>query len=285
MHALRRPGIIIGVALAALLGGIAVVFGQAAGTFLTATPVMGLALAVDTCDLQSYSAGTINQMTMTTGGELCTSDGTSGTAVTSVALSVPATSIFGVTGSPITTAGTIGLTMTGTSGGIPYFSSASVLSSSAVLTNHRIVLGGGAAASPKLVGSLGTATTVLHGAAAGDPTFGAVALATDVSGILPIANLQGGDGTPSGPTSCGTGSPALEAGATDLRGVVDTGGGAVLACTIAFGGTYSTAPICVATNQGATPIAISVSAISTSAATFTFAAALGSGKFNYHCIP
>lgn len=39
----------------------------------------------------------------------------------------------------------------------------------------------------KPLGSLGTTTTVLHGNAGGAPSFGAVALATDVSGQLPIA--------------------------------------------------------------------------------------------------
>lgn len=38
----------------------------------------------------------------------------------------------------------------------------------------------------------GTTTTVLHGNASGNPTFGAVALATDVGGILPAANLPAG---------------------------------------------------------------------------------------------
>jgi hypothetical protein len=38
------------------------------------------------------------------------------------------------------------------------------------------------------LGSLGTTTTVLHGNAAGAPSFGAVVLTTDVSGILPLAN-------------------------------------------------------------------------------------------------
>lgn len=38
------------------------------------------------------------------------------------------------------------------------------------------------------LGSLGTTTTVLHGNAAGAPTFGAVVLTTDVSGVLPAAN-------------------------------------------------------------------------------------------------
>lgn len=54
------------------------------------------------------------------------------------------------------------------------------------LTDHAIVLGnGGAKAKP---GTLGTTVTVLHGNAAGDPTYGAVSLTTDVSGVLPLAN-------------------------------------------------------------------------------------------------
>lgn len=68
--------------------------------------------------------------------------------VTSVGLTVPATSIFGVTGSPITTTGDLGLTTTGTSGGIPYFSSSSVISSSAALTANLPVIGGGAGSAP-----------------------------------------------------------------------------------------------------------------------------------------
>jgi hypothetical protein len=36
--------------------------------------------------------------------------------------------------------------------------------------------------------SAGTTTTVLHGNAAGAPTFGAVSLTADVSGVLPVAN-------------------------------------------------------------------------------------------------
>ncbi len=38
------------------------------------------------------------------------------------------------------------------------------------------------------VAGLGTSSQVLHGAAAGPPTFGAVVLTTDVSGVLPLAN-------------------------------------------------------------------------------------------------
>lgn len=94
-----------------------------------------------------------------------------GGTVTSVALSVPGGSIFGVSGSPVTLTGTLGLTITGTSGGIPYFSSSSALSTSAALTAHGVVIGGGAATAPTSTGS-GTAGQVLtsNGASA-DPTF------------------------------------------------------------------------------------------------------------------
>jgi len=83
-------------------------------------------------------------------------------------------------------------TVAGTSGGVPYFSSGTTWASSGALTANRLVLGGGAGAAPTVLGSLGTTTTVLHGNAAGAPTFGTVSLTADVSGILPVAN--GGNG-------------------------------------------------------------------------------------------
>lgn len=82
-----------------------------------------------------------------------------------------------------------------TSGGIPYFSSTTAMASSALLAANQLVLGGGAGTAPATLGSLGTTTTVLHGNAAGAPTFGAVDLATDVTGTLPVPN--GGTGAAS----------------------------------------------------------------------------------------
>jgi hypothetical protein len=60
------------------------------------------------------------------------------------------------------------------------------------LTNHALVVGAGAGNPPTTLGSLGTTTTVLHGNPSGAPTFGAVSLTADVSGILPPTN--GGTG-------------------------------------------------------------------------------------------
>jgi len=59
------------------------------------------------------------------------------------------------------------------------------------LTASAVVVGNGTD-DVKVLASLGTTTTVLHGNAAGLPTFGAVVLTADVSGILPGAN--GGTG-------------------------------------------------------------------------------------------
>jgi hypothetical protein len=98
---------------------------------------------------------------------------TTGT-VTSVDFSVPAASLFSVSGNPITSSGTIALATSGTSGGIPYFSSATQMNSSAALAANQIVLGGGAGTAPATLGSLGTTTTVLHGNAGGAPSYAAV---------------------------------------------------------------------------------------------------------------
>lgn len=87
---------------------------------------------------------------------------------------------------PVNKGGT-GLT-SGTSGGILGFTGSTTIASSAVLAANQLVLGGGAGATPTTLGSLGTTTTVLHGNAAGAPSFGAVSLTADVSGTLPIGN-------------------------------------------------------------------------------------------------
>ncbi|MBI3231850.1 MAG: hypothetical protein HYZ51_02090, partial [Candidatus Doudnabacteria bacterium] len=91
---------------------------------------------------------------------------------------------------PVADGGT-GLT-SGTSGGVLGFTAAGTIASSILLTANALVLGGGAGATPTVVGSLGTTTTLLHGNAAGAPSFSAVVLTADVSGILPSAN--GGTG-------------------------------------------------------------------------------------------
>ena len=104
----------------------------------------------------------------------------------------------------------------GTSGGVLGFTAAGTIASSIALTASAIVLGGGAGATPTPMGSLGSTTTVLHGNAGGNPSFGAVALGTDVSGTLPVAN--GGTGitsslrfAPGGRLTLTTATPVMAA--------------------------------------------------------------------------
>jgi hypothetical protein len=112
-----------------------------------------------------------------------------------VAADIPPISSGSITGTiPVANGGT-GLT-SGTSGGVLAFTAAGTIASSGALTASRIVLGGGAGAAPTVLGSLGTTTTVLHGNAAGAPSFAAVDLTTTVTGTLPTAN--GGTGLTGG---------------------------------------------------------------------------------------
>lgn len=59
--------------------------------------------------------------------------------------------IVSVGGSPVTTSGTLALTVAGTSGGIVYFSGANTWASSAALASNALVVGGGAGAAPATI--------------------------------------------------------------------------------------------------------------------------------------
>jgi len=135
---------------------------------------------------------------------------TSSGVVTSVGFSVPATSIFTATGSPVTGSGTLGFTTAGTSGGIPYFSSAAALSSSAVLTANLPVIGGGAGAAPS-VGSVSGNTT----------KFATVNTTTFVSGNC--VQVDASSNLTTAAAACGTGGgitfPQTVSGTTTSGGI------------------------------------------------------------------
>jgi len=78
--------------------------------------------------------------------------------------------LISVGGSPVTTSGTLALTVAGTSGGMVYFSSASAWASSGVLAASSLVIGGGAGAAPStittgtgVVSALGVTTNAASG--------------------------------------------------------------------------------------------------------------------------
>jgi hypothetical protein len=117
----------------------------------------------------TLTAGTGVTITNGSGTITIAATGTGGT-VTSVAQSFTG-GLISVAGSPVTTSGTLALTVAGTSGGLPYFSSASTWASSAALTQYGVVLGGGAGAAPTST-SAGTAGYILTSNGSGAaPTF------------------------------------------------------------------------------------------------------------------
>lgn len=80
----------------------------------------------------------------------------------------------------------------GTSGGIPYYSATSTITGSGLLSPNAIVLGGGSGSSPTTLGSLGTTSTLLHGNAAGAPTFGQIVTADITANNVDMATKMTG---------------------------------------------------------------------------------------------
>lgn len=163
------------------------------GTLTNATglPVGGIS-ATGTPSSTTYLRGDGTWATVTS----------SGGTVTSVSQTFTG-GIVSVSGSPVTTSGTLALTVAGTSGGIPYFSSATTWATSAALAANAIVIGGGAGVAPSttttgtgvltaLGTNVGTAGAfVVNGGALGTPSSGTLTNATG----LPISTGVSGLGT------------------------------------------------------------------------------------------
>ena len=185
-----------------------------ANTYTTVTPAAGQSVRIN-------AGGTA--------WEAYTPSAGTGT-VTSVAASFTG-GLISLTGSPITTSGTLAFTVAGTSGGIPYFSAANTWASSAALTANALMVGGGAGAAPStittgtgVVTALGVAVGsagafVTNGGALGTPSSGTV---TNLTGTASI-NINGtvGATTPTtGAFTTVTASSTISDSIGDVRTIV-----------------------------------------------------------------
>jgi hypothetical protein len=170
-----------------LAGTLAAVNG---GTAQTTYATGDLLYASGANTLAKLGIGTAAQvLTVTSGVPAWGSAGGAGT-VTSVAQSFTG-GLISVSGSPITGSGTLALSVAGTSGGIPYFSSASTWASSAALTQYGIVYGGGAGATP-VATAAGTTGQVLTATTSGAPSWTTLVVSAPAGAIIYTANNFGG---------------------------------------------------------------------------------------------
>jgi len=137
------------------------VSGQTGVSVAAAAKVILVSNGTDVVAATSYGTGSVSSVGLTfTGG------------------------IVSVANSPVTGSGTLALTIAGTSGGIPYFSSTSGWASSNMLAANALMIGGGAGAAPSttttgtgVVTALGVNTGsagafVVNGGALGTPASG-----------------------------------------------------------------------------------------------------------------
>ncbi|WII71456.1 cell wall anchor protein [Bdellovibrio sp. 22V] len=161
-------------------------------SFDTSAAVSGISIAAG---IASVNAGTgANQIVKLDGSAKL--PGVDGSALTNLNASNISSGTIATSVLPTTAVnkGGTGLT-SGTSGGVPYFNSATTMASSAVLIQNGVVLGGGAGAAPSTTAA-GTANQILRiPAGGGAPAFGAIDLSSAaVVGTSALSITNGGTG-------------------------------------------------------------------------------------------
>ena len=206
-----------------------------AGTLAVANGGTGQTTYTDGQLLIGNSTGnTLTKTTLTAGSGITITNGSGaitiaasgGGTVTSVAQSFTG-GIISVAGSPITTSGTLALTVAGTSGGVPYFTSTSTWATSALLAANALMVGGGAGVAPStvttgagVVTALGVNTGsagafVVNGGDLGTPSSGTV---TNLTGTASI-NINGTVGA----TTASTGAFTTVSATGVITSTVTTG--------------------------------------------------------------
>jgi hypothetical protein len=116
-------------------------------------------------------------------------------------------------------------TVAGTSGGIPYFSSASTWASSAALTQYGVIYGGGAGGSP-VATAAGTTGQVLTATTGGAPTWASPATGGTVTSVS-VVSANGFAGT----VATATTTPAITL-TTSITGLLKGNGTAISAAVV-----------------------------------------------------
>ena len=177
------------------------IFYQSSGNFArkslgTANQILGVTNGGTSIEYKTITAGSGITVTPGVGSITIAATGGGGGSVTSVAQSFTG-GLISVAGSPITTSGTLALTVAGTSGGIPYFSSGSTWASSAALAANALVIGGGAGAAPSttttgtgILTFLGTPSSANLATAVTDETgSGSLVFATSPTLVTPTLGV------------------------------------------------------------------------------------------------
>jgi hypothetical protein len=272
------------------------------GNLGTVTSVAALTLGTSGTDLSSSVATgtttpviTLNVPTAsaTNRGALSAADWTTfnnkgNGSVTSVAQSFTG-GIISVSGSPITTSGTLALTIAGTSGGIAYFTSTTTWASSALLTANSLMIGGGAGVAPStittgtgVVTALGVNTGsagafVVNGGVLGTPSSGTV---TNLTGTASI-NINGTVGA----TTANTGAFTTISATGVITSTVATGtapftiASTTPVANLSIGGNAATATSATSATTATNANNVAVADASTNANFYpTFVAATGSNQ-------